>query len=1267
MMVALFNCICTLQLSAWMHVATGNIILTNGEYEALAILRSHKFNEQVSLRVGAVYPIAYATSLSRITENGKESGGHVTVDSFEEFVNWCRGCVSCETVDKGSDGSAASAAKKKMANIPIKQLLLYHTSPFGSYGPEIIEHCLVECGCSNMKVTKLLEDFDREQQQAQDANESRLEAVYKIFTVDSGSDVGGVGVSGPLPVQLQAQLDIPGQPGYIVYKPIKLEEDTSVASPSQAAKGLDIQVDADKDYIEFIPRLWKQYEGESVHTMKYATFGEAVDQYFCKIEDQRIHSAAVKMEANIVKKINKVRNEQETLIHQLNYQQEYMEASAMSAEMYTDEIDKIRMVINGALGAGMDWKDIQDMVDREAQVNHNPYAQLVKELQLQKNSMVLRIPNMLYEGEELEYEEVVEKNVEDTDDSDKIPLENSAPDASNETKSKKNKKNSKYHKEVKKARNPQDKQGANSLLSKVDKSSIPVNLTEYVDITIDLALSANANTSKLYAAKKAAKIKEDKTKVAAAKAIEVVEKQTSKQLDKANIKKHLQAVRKVHWFEKFNWFVTSQGYLCLSGRDAQQNELLVKRYMRPCDAYIHADIAGAASCVVRAQRIEDDSVRDAKTKGFRMIMSPMAIQEASVNTICRSVAWNNKVVIAAYWVWGSQVSKTPPTGEYLSTGSFMIYGKKNYLSPSSLEMGFGVMFRLDDASVAKHLKSDHSDDVSVQSGTATNSTSLLQKRLYKMQLEAMDAVECSGLASHNQSQSQNNSISSSNVSVTVREKAKIGKELGRKTPGGGQDSSTEVQSPTPAIVSEAEPDQVHEEVDEEELSVESGPVGNVSISDSHPHSSDDVVANIDHSDKKGNRKLTARERRLLKAGKPLDAVPEKPQAQHKITVPADTKTPAPISSNIPKKLLKGGKMNKKKAKRYAEQDEEDREIALQVLGHVKLEDTKMGKDMMEMETQVRENERQMLKQMAGVDLLENFNEIEYERVWGELSDTIRTKIQEFIDENLLKRFEIAVSELKVLALLPTEHVLPILTQYRVLIDPSPNTKKIVSKALLAAYKQTKNKSALLGHVVKEYSTKMLHVPPTERENPRESLNLEGESGVGHNTSSNDSIPENDTVQQQEEVEEHDQSEIPILSRRAAKKAEMLEIQQLLEEEGIFEEDEGRNADELMKLSGNPEPGDGLMYAVPVVGPYHTLQSYKYKVKLTPGVQKKGKAIKQALDLFIHDKNCLDIEKQLILGLTDNECVAMMLGDVKVNISSTDAMKMKNKMKQKNKK
>jgi predicted ribosome quality control (RQC) complex YloA/Tae2 family protein len=37
----------------------------------------------------------------------------------------------------------------------------------------------------------------------------------------------------------------------------------------------------------------------------------------------------------------------------------------------------------------------------------------------------------------------------------------------------------------------------------------------------------------------------------------------------------------------------------IGGRDQQQNEVIVKRYMRQGDIYVHADIQGASSIVIK--------------------------------------------------------------------------------------------------------------------------------------------------------------------------------------------------------------------------------------------------------------------------------------------------------------------------------------------------------------------------------------------------------------------------------------------------------------------------------------------------------------------------------------------------------------------------------------------------------------------------------------------------------------------------------------------
>ncbi|KPP62207.1 hypothetical protein Z043_119619 [Scleropages formosus] len=92
--------------------------------------------------------------------------------------------------------------------------------------------------------------------------------------------------------------------------------------------------------------------------------------------------------------------------------------------------------------------------------------------------------------------------------------------------------------------------------------------------------------------------------------------------------------------------------------------------------------------------------------------------------VCYSAAWDAKIITSAWWVHPHQVSKTAPTGEYLTTGSFMIRGKKNFLPPSYLMMGFGFLFKVDEQCVWRHrgerkVKTLDEDMESVTSSTAT--------------------------------------------------------------------------------------------------------------------------------------------------------------------------------------------------------------------------------------------------------------------------------------------------------------------------------------------------------------------------------------------------------------------------------------------------------------------------------------------------------------------------------------------------------------------
>lgn len=216
-----------------------------------------------------------------------------------------------------------------------------------------------------------------------------------------------------------------------------------------------------------------------------------------------------------------------------------------------------------------------------------------------------------------------------------------------------------------------------------DDNSMPTLLVD-----VDLALSAWANARKYYDLKRTAAQKEQKTIDASQKALKSAERKTQQTLKDVRTISTISKARKVYWFEKFYWFISSENFLVIGGRDAQQNELIVKRYMRPTDIYVHAEIQGASSVIVRNPSGGD--------------VPPKTLIEAGTMAISYSVAWDAKVVTNAYWVRSDQVSKTAPTGEYLGTGSFMIRGKKNFLPSCHLIMGLTLLFKLEDSFIERH-------------------------------------------------------------------------------------------------------------------------------------------------------------------------------------------------------------------------------------------------------------------------------------------------------------------------------------------------------------------------------------------------------------------------------------------------------------------------------------------------------------------------------------------------------------------------------------
>ena len=128
---------------------------------------------------------------------------------------------------------------------------------------------------------------------------------------------------------------------------------------------------------------------------------------------------------------------------------------------------------------------------------------------------------------------------------------------------------------------------------------------------------------------------------------------------------------KKRWYHRFRWFETTDGVLVLGGRDAGQNEELVKRYLEGRDLFVHADVHGASVVIV---------------KGATERMDEVARFAASY-----SGAWRAGHLEAdVYAVRPDQVSKTPEAGEFVSRGSFIVRGERTWFRSVPLGIAIGI-------------------------------------------------------------------------------------------------------------------------------------------------------------------------------------------------------------------------------------------------------------------------------------------------------------------------------------------------------------------------------------------------------------------------------------------------------------------------------------------------------------------------------------------------------------------------------------------------
>ncbi|XP_054581300.1 ribosome quality control complex subunit NEMF isoform X6 [Eptesicus fuscus] len=891
---------------------------------------------------------------------------------------------------------------------PKGELLKRVLNPLLPYGSALIEHCLIENGFSgNVKVDEKFQSKD-------------IEKV--LVCLQKAEDY------------MKTTSNFSGK-GYIIQKR-EIKPSLEVDKPTE-----DILT-----YEEFHPFLFSQHS--QCPYIEFESFDKAVDEFYSKIEGQKIDLKALQQEKQALKKLDNVRKDHENRLEALQQAQEIDKLKGELIEMNLQIVDRAIQVVRSALANQIDWTEI-GLIVKEAQAQGDPVANAIKELKLQTNhvTMLLRNPYLLSEEE-------------DDDVDGDISVEK------NETEPPKGKKKKKKNKQLQK---PQK------------------NKPLLVDV--DLSLSAYANAKKYYDHKRYAAKKTQKTVEAAEKAFKSAEKKTKQTLKEVQTVTSIQKARKVYWFEKFLWFISSENYLIIGGRDQQQNEIIVKRYLTPGDIYVHADLHGATSCVIKNPTGEP--------------IPPRTLTEAGTMALCYSAAWDARVITSAWWVYHHQVSKTAPTGEYLTTGSFMIRGKKNFLPPSYLMLGFSFLFKVDESCVWRHRGERKVRVQDEDMETLASCTS----ELISEEMEQLDGGDSS--SEEDKEELQETPVEVEFMSQANQEGINIhsgGDELNEELM---QEESSEDEGESEEVVKDQE--SVGEMKDEGEEILN---YPDTTIDLSHLQSqrslqklaSKEESSNMSDNKLQSRRHLSAKERRELKKKKlPGDLGDfeviegkdkEKESALH-LETHQNTSKNAPAVQ--PVKRGQKSKMKKMKEK-YKDQDEEDRELIMKLLGSAGSNKEEKGKKGKKGKMKDEPVKKQPQKPRGGLPV----------------SDSIKIETPSF---------EVITHELQDLAV----------------DDP------------------------------------------------------------------------------------HDD------------KQEEQDLDQQGNEENLFD-----------SLTGQPHPEDVLLFAIPMCAPYTTMTNYKFKVKLTPGIQKKGKAAKTALHSFMHSKEATAREKDLFRSVKDTDLSRNIPGKVKVS-------------------
>lgn len=606
-------------------------------------------------------------------------------------------------------------------------------------------------------------------------------------------------------------------------------------------------------YDDFHPFRPQQFlDDESLMILEYQGFNKAVDEFFSSIEGQKLDQRLAEKEEAARKKLEHAKLDQEKRIGGLQDVQALNVRKAQAIEANVERVQEATAAINSLIAQGMDWVEIDRLIEIE-QKRRNPVAEMIKlPLKLRENTATLMLGEWDAEDDQDDgyYTGSEPSDSEDDEKASKKPAQSASP----------------------------------------AEKRLPVD--------IDLALSPWSNARDYYDQKRTAAAKEEKTVSASAKALKSAQQKIDADLKKSlkQEKATLRPTRQPLWFEKFIYFVSSDGYLVVGGKDAAQNELLAKRRMKKGDVYVHADLPGAVPLIVKNKAHTPDAP-----------IPPTTLSQAGNMCIATSSAWDSKAVMSAWWAPAEKITKTAPTGDYLPAGKVSVIGDRLFLPPAQLLLGFAVMFQISEESKANHQKHRIVDPEDAAARKRVAEEAAAEAEEARAVEAAVDNNSEAGDHAHENNESQESAGEESDADES---------DFSEHDDDGRQNDEDDEEKPAaysnplqgdhaskagePSPVEESAP--VHHDVD-------------APVEESGEESTDENEADAEFIEQHPPQEQHAQAHQSGAASSKSSA--------HTASTPAPKQAP-PTRGKAGKK--------KKMAKKYAEQDDEDREEAMRLLG-----------------------------------------------------------------------------------------------------------------------------------------------------------------------------------------------------------------------------------------------------------------------------------------------------------------------------------------------